>query len=1106
MKKSLFLFAVLSVLCFQFTWAQQKATVTGVVKDSKGYPLPGVSVSEKGTTNGGITDMNGSYKINAASSGTLVFSFIGYVKKEVAIASQKNLNISLEEDQKGLQEVVVTALGLKRSTKALGYSMTEVKGQEVALSGQVNPVNALQGKVAGVNITVGGGGPQSSSRILIRGNNSLSLNNQPLFVVDGVFMENAITGGDQWGNSQDFGNMMKNLNPDDFESVSVLKGGAATALYGSRGQNGVIIITTKKGYARKGLGVTIAHSQMYDKAYKSIDFQNIYGVGDEAKAFPVDNNGDPYLDENNWAGLSYGPKMQGQRVKDWQGNWTNYSPQPDNLLDLYRTGSSLNTNVAIDGGNEKTTFRLSFSNNLTKGITTTNDFRRNTFNLRATHKLSSKVSVDVGAIYGKTYAANPAINGGNENLVFSSVYKMSRNYNTKYWKDRYIDPAGGVLQNDPYGMSSSFFLLNNYNTTQDEDNFQGRIGLNIDINNWLNLKLNTDMQSNTQQYERRELGTGTGFSGGYYKLTSVSNLQHRFQALLTGHRKLTSDLEMDVSVGGETFNWGYGRTLTGETDGGLKAPGLFYLSNSVNNPKASGRNLKGVRTDAIYAYANFAFKDQVYLDLTGRNDWNSTLLYADGHGVSNYFYPSVSMSWLFSETFHLPEIFTFGKVRASYAGTGAGTGAYETGKGTYSFIGNYISNDGSQIPRYGFDGNTLGNQDLKNEYTRNFEIGADVRFLDNRIGLDIALYKKNTFNQIIPIAMPQESGVTSRLINAGNVENKGIEILLNVVPVKSKNFDWTSTLSFTRNKNTVIEIADGVDAMELPNGYSQGSDVLVIARKGAEYGIMQTKYAFTHYQATDASGNKIESPSNGKRVLNAAGRFQRSSDAGLGYVDIGSIQPKFQTAWTNGFRYKNFNLNVLVDAKVGGKYSSATYGYAYALGQLKNTLAGRDAESGGIAFTDASGVAHNDGIIPDGVYAKGVSLTPLAGGAAVDVSGMSFQQAYEQGLVRPKRAWDYYYRLGSWGQGIRENAIFDNSWVALREVTIGYNVPASLYSKLKLSTLRVNLVGRNILYLYNSLPAGLNPEGLYNNSSASAADYGGVPFVRSMGFNIQASF
>ncbi|PSL29873.1 SusC/RagA family TonB-linked outer membrane protein [Chitinophaga ginsengisoli] len=1098
MKRSLFLFAVLSVLCFQFAWAQQKVTVTGVVKDPKGYPIPGVSVSEKGTTNGGVTDMNGTYKLNANPSGTLVFSFIGYLKKEAPVGGSGSLNISLEEDQKGLQEVVVTALNVKRSTKALGYSMTEVKGEDIALSAQVNPVNALQGKVAGVNISLGSGGPQSSARVLIRGNNSLGLNNQPLFVVDGVFLENAITGGDEWGNSQDFGNMMKNLNPDDFESVSVLKGGAATALYGSRGQNGVIIITTKKGFARKGLGVTVNHAEMYDKAYKGLEMQNIYGVGIEAKDFPVNSSNEPYLDEN-WSSFSYGPKMQGQRVKNWQNNWVNFSPQPNNMLDLYRVGKYYNTNVAVDGGNEKTTFRLSYSNNLTNGVTPNNDFKRNNFNLRATHKLSSKVSVDVSANYGKTNVENPAVNGGNENLVFSSVYKMSRNYDTKYWKDRYIDPSGGVLKNDPYDMASTFFRLYNYNTTQDEDNFQGRLGLKMDLTSWLNLALNGDMQANTQQYERKELGTNSGFGGGYYNLTSTTNMQRKLQAILSGHRKLTSDLDMDLSVGAETYRWGYGKYNKAETRGGLKAPGLFYISNSVQDPLATARIIKGVRTDAIYAFANFAYRDQLYLDLTGRNDWNSTLMYADGHGVNNYFYPSASVSWLFSETFHLPEFFTFGKVRASYAGTGAGTEAYATGKGTYSFIGNYISNDGSQIPRFGFDGNTLGNPNLKNEYTRNYEVGADIRFLNNRIGIDIAAYKKNTFNQIISLAMPQESGVESRLINAGNVQNKGIEILLNTIPVKTKNFEWNSTLSFTRNKNLIIDIAPGVSSIALQNGNSQGTDVQVIARKGAEYGMMQTKYAYTYY-------NDPAKPSaNGKKVLKSNGRYLRSSDAGIGYVDMGTIQPKFQTSWTNGIRYKSFNLSVLVDAKVGGKYSSATYNYANALGQLKNSLAGRDKESGGIAFTDAEG-PHNDGIIPDGVFAKGTSMTPLAGGAAVDVSGMSYKEAYDKGLVLPKRAWDYYYRLGSWSAGIRENAIFTNSWVALREVTVGYSVPATVYSKLKLNNLRVNVVGRNLFYFYNSLPAGLNPEGLYNNSSAASADYGGIPFIRSMGFNIQASF
>jgi iron complex outermembrane receptor protein len=369
--------------------------------------------------------------------------------------------------------------------------------------------------------------------------------------------------------------------------------------------------------------------------------------------------------------------------------------------------------------------------------------------------------------------------------------------------------------------------------------------------------------------------------------------------------------------------------------------------------------------------------------------------------------------------------------------------------------------------------------------------------------VDVAVYKKNTFNQIININLPQESGVTAQLINAGNVQNKGIEILLTTVPVKTKNLDWTSTLSFTHNKNTVISISPGVTSMELTNGQSQGGDVIVVARAGQEYGMMQTKYAYSYYDGTKSNGIKTDGRG-GDIVLKSNGRYLRSSDAGLGYVDIGSIQPKFQSAWTNSVRYKNFNLSILVDAKVGGKYSSAAYNYAMASGSLKGSLFGRDAGSGGIAYTDGDG-AHNDGILPDGVFQKGTTFT-APGGNTVDASGMSYKEAYKQGLVLPKHAWDYYYRGNSWSSGIRERAIFDNSWVALREVTVGYNVPASVFSKAKLNSLRINLVGRNLFYIYSSLPKGLNPEGLYNNSSAASADYGGLPFVRTMGFNVQASF
>lgn len=1104
MKRSLFLFAVLSVLCIQFSLAQQKITITGVVKDSKGYSLPGVSVSEKGTTSGGVTDMKGGFKISVSPNSTLVFSFIGYLKKEVPVGNNTTLDVTLAEDQKGLQEVVVTALDMKRSTRALGYSMTQIKGAEVALSGQVNPVNSLQGKVAGVNITTGGGGPQSSARILIRGANSLGANNQPLFVVDGVYLTNDVTGGDQWGNSQDFGNIMKNLNPDDFESVSVLKGGAATALYGSRGQNGVIIITTKKGLARKGIGVSLTHSELYDKPYKSLDLQNIYGVGGEATDdLPKDADGNYYMDENNWATVSFGPKMKGQRAKNWRGDFQNYSPQPNNLLDLYKTGQSFNTNVAMEGGGDNSTFRFSFSNNHSSGISPNNDFKRNSFNLRVTQKLTSKISVDVGAIYARTNIANPAVNGGNQNLLFSAIYGMSRNYDVNYWKTRYIDPAGGELQGDPYGLAKTFFYLYNFNTTQDENNFQGRLSVKIDLLSWLNLSLNGDLQTNTQEYEQKQQGENSGFTGGYYNLTTNLNSQRKLQAILNANRKLSGNLELNVSAGAETYRFGYGRNNKAETQNGLRLPNQFYIANSFNYPLITSRVVNGVRTDAVYAYANLAWKEQLYLDLTGRNDWNSTLLYPDGHGSFGYFYPSASLSWLLSESFHLPTAISFAKLRASYAGTGNGTDPYKTNLGYYKFTGLYNSAFDGNLSQYGYDGNTLGNPNLKNEYTRNFEVGADVRFLDSRIGVDVALYRKNTFNQIVSLQMPYTSGVEYQLLNAGNVQNQGVEVLLNVVPIRKKDFEWTTTLSYTRNVNKVISLPAGITSIVLPGGYSQGSDVQVIARAGAEYGVMQTKYAYTYYKGKTGDAN------NGKKVLNSSGHYLRSSDAGLsngGYVDMGSIMPKFQSSWTNGFRYKSFSMNVLLDAKIGGKYSSASYNYAYGAGALKNTLAGRDTEHGGVTYTDADNVVHHDGIIPDGVFNNGVMLTPVTGGTAVDAGGMSYKEAYDKGLVLPKSAFDYYYSLGSWGSGIREVAIFDNSWVALREVTVGYNLPSSIYSKVKLNNLRVNLVGRNLVYLYNSMPKGLNPEGLYNNSAASAADYGGIPFVRTMGFNLQASF
>jgi iron complex outermembrane receptor protein len=399
---------------------------------------------------------------------------------------------------------------------------------------------------------------------------------------------------------------------------------------------------------------------------------------------------------------------------------------------------------------------------------------------------------------------------------------------------------------------------------------------------------------------------------------------------------------------------------------------------------------------------------------------------------------------------------------------------------------------------------------LKNELTRELEFGTDLRFFNNRIGLDVSYYKKNTFNQILELDVPVESGASRRVVQAGNIQNQGLEVLLTANPIRGRNFNWNATFNFTRNRNKIIELYPGVPSKELELAF--GADVVAKAIEGEEYGIVETGYGYALYQAKDADGKPISHPGNGLKVIGSAPNgstagaytFMRSQDYDGTRKQLGSIMEKFLLGTTQELSYKNFNLNVQVDSKIGGLMASATHQYGSANGSLKNSLFGRTAELGGVQYTDNNGVTHNDGIIPEGVLNNGISVT--VGGQAVDLGGMTYADAVAQGYLKPIPAYVYYENLTQWSSGIREYSVFENSWVALREVSVGYNLPSSLTSRLKINSLRVSLTGRNLGYLYKTAKDGINPEGIFTNRAAGFAEYGGWPYVRSLGFNINAGF
>jgi iron complex outermembrane receptor protein len=1106
------------LLCFLTITAFAQKNITGTVKDASGDPIPGVSVLEKGTQNGTSTNGEGRFTLTVKDGARLIFKSIGLATQEVAASS--NLAIVMHDDSKSLNEVIVTGFGVKKEVKRLSYSATAVGGAELAQANNANVVNALQGKVAGVMINQGASGPSSSSRIRIRGNASLQNNTQPLVVYDGILMDQGTSGADSWGDAADFGNIMKNINSDDIESISVLKGAAASALYGSKAANGVLLITSKKGKIAKGLGVNVSQTTSFDNAYKFVDLQNEYGGG-ISPVFAKDANGMDVVDQSAGyaiGGYSFGPKLDGRMVKDLDGvvrPWVANNP-----LDFFNTGKFVNTNVSVEGANENTTYRLAYTNLYNSSVLPGNSLKRDAFALRATRNISKSISVDASVNYSISNSMNPARQGSGNNPLFAFTYYRPRNVDlTTYIKNNINPVTGGALGSsnaalyDPYGIGGVAYTLDNDNRTQKENNLLANIDVNIKILPWLSALVRANTNFYNTAYERKNRGSGVAFSGGDYEITQNTNKSYRIQGLLNATKELSNDFELNGSLGGETYQKNLGGSAfynRSYTNGGLKIPDVYAISNSINPATTDAYPNLGERVDAVYLYGDITWKNMLTLNFSGRNDWSSGLTYKDGHGDYSYFYPSVGLSWIFTElpAFKNSSILSFGKLRASYSYTGLSAkpqltntdGYYKQQDGTFN-----NANGGIQS-YYGFSDNILKNNNLRNELDKELEIGTNLGFFKNRLNIDVAYYKKNSYDQILSFAMPQESGVTSQSLNSGNIQNQGIEILVTGKPIVSKDFNWNASATFTRNRNKILALAPGVDSYDLDLAF--GNDITSVAKVGGSYGELMTGSAFSYYQKKDASGNPIASPNNGKKVLGNTGygttggyyTFVRSQDYDGTKKDLGTMMEDFLASTRQELSYKNFTLGFQIDAKIGGLMASGTHQYGSANGSFANSLFGRDEASGGVTYTDKNGEVHHDGIIPDGVLNDGLQAN------GVDVGGMTYADAVKQGLLKPIPAYAYYENLSQWSSGIREYSVFENSWVALREVTVGYTVPSKYLNKLKINTLSLNLTGRNIAYLYKTAKDGINPESIFSNRAGAFAEYGGWPLVRSLGFNIRASF
>jgi iron complex outermembrane receptor protein len=1121
-------------MCFALVaGAMAQQAVTGNVTDAEGVGIPGATVIEKGTANGTVTNVDGNYTLNVSSGdAVLVFSFVGMTTIEEPVNNRSAVNVTMTVDAIGLDEVVVTALGIKRETKKIGYAFTEVDGEEVAALNTVNTVQALQGKSAGMSITSSDGGLFGNTKIQIRGVSVLnSRNNQPIFVIDGVILDNDVSAAhaDWSGSSNDFGNQLKNLNPDDYESISVLKGAAATALYGSRGINGAIVIKTKDGQGKKGLGVKVTQSFGIDHAFAQPDIQYAYGPGAmpgyvdygekdsngnyyrfSSNQFFLNSNGVPTKQGHGWDWMGYGPKFDGREIIDYDGTTTTFNPATNNMLDAYDLGFNSNTSVAVSGGNEKSTFYLSDSYNHRTGVFPSNKFTRNSLMFTGTHKMSNWLQADASISFTTSNPQNPR-NDLAEDFVDGDFPNW---YDTSKWKKREVWQAShGGVPSSAYGDdyvyvpgNGTWFAYNLNSSSRQEQVIRPIVGLTANLTNWLSLRVEGNMNSYNVNYEQKDLGAGYANEGGYYELRHEKNLSQTGKVVANITKQLTPDISTNIMIGGEL--WKQERSFTSvRTDGGLIVPGRFFLDNSKRTKIGSGSVSATKQINSLYFLANFGWKDALFLDITGRNDWSSALVYSDGTGNFSYFYPSVSTSWLFSETLAMPDWLSFGKVRLSWAQVGNDTAPYFLNPG-YS-IGNYELANGSFVYN-NTKSTTSVDRDIQPEKKNSLEVGLDLRLFSGRLGFDVAYYNENINNQIGQVPIPQESGVSNLLTNVGSLKNEGFELKVNVTPVRTTNFNWTSTFNYWNNKTTVTDLHPDFGAYKtLGDTYVNYGNYRIgsVAFEGGEYGVLMSDILPLKYKKDDPSDPKSGMPVLAWSDSRRGAYYQRSYEV----EEVGKIQPDFEGSWDNSFTYKNLSMSVLIDARFGGHVASYANRYGTSYGWLETSLEGRDPEYGGVTWTsqygDTNGRTYTDGIIPEGVFADGQKVTAPSG-QQVDVGGMTYQEAVDAGHLEPTHAGFYHYFTNSWGQGVVNDTWFNElSYIALRNISIGYTLPKSLAQSLKAQKLYVGINARNLGYLYNTMPNNMNPESFRGTTSdASFLQRSVMPYTATYTFTLSVDF
>ena len=1021
--------------------SQQNAKVTGTVEDALG-PVAGASVVIKGTTNGTMTDMDGNFTLDGVKNGDIIqISFIGYATQEIPYAGQASLSVHLEEDTQKLDEVVVTALGMKRDKKALGYAMQELKGDELLSSREPNLANSLSGKVSGLQIVRSSNGVGGSSKIVLRGNSSLTGSNQPLIVVDGTPMDN-FTGGvdDVWGNSgADMGNGLSDINPEDIESMTVLKGASAAALYGSRAGNGVILITTKSGRKNEGLGITVNAGITVESIFLKPDMQNSFGQGSVGVY-------------DNQSRLSWGPKAEGQTVTDWLGRQVPLQTY-DNIDAFFHTGTSFNEGVSFQQNINGTSVFASINRSDDAGITPESKLNKTNVTLRATTFLdkTEKWKVDAKVNYINMNAHNRPIQGVNPSNAFNTIYGLPRSLNVKEFKSS-VDEEGNMIwwdasknpQENPYWVTK-------YRQNNDTRNrLLGNVSLKYAPTNWFDIELRGGTDYYTTTKNEKVYAGGNTSPRGLYNEGSETFYENNYSFLATARKdNLLDRLGGFVTFGGNLMM--QQRTKMNASAGELLVPDLFSLNNGINKPTVTSELIRR-KMNSLYGSLQLNWDGYLFLDVTARNDWSSTM----SKDNRSYFYPSVSLSGVISDMLpkiggNMPEWFTFAKVRASYAEVGNDLDPYQ-------LYNNYTVGKDENGNTTAAPGQILFDSSVRSELIKSWEAGLDVRFLQNRLGLDFAWYKTNATRQLLNLPLDPFAGYSSRKVNAGNIQNEGLEISLNGAIFQSpdvQGFNWNATAQFSLNRNKIIDLYPGVTLYDIKTLDA----IQIVATQGSYYGDI---YGQTFLRVTDK-----DSPHYGKVIVGDDGLPLISAEKSK----VGNQSPDWMLGLTNSFSYKGFNLSFLVDFRIGGDIYSATASNLFVRGNAAGTVVNGERQ---------------DFVVPNTVVRK--------------------DGGYVENNV-PVTHQNYWERIGSTGNyGLPEVFTYDATNIRLRNITLGYTFNRAMLKKTPFLRLNLSATCNNVWMIHYNLP-GIDPESVSaTNTNATGFENGAAPTSRSFTFNVTVGF